>query len=181
MSSAAAEAVVNIDFKHLPTSSSLVEEGDTLPYPSTSTRPDSYAYASVELYTPESEYDAKASYFDGDLGSPLFKPGSSSDGLTQRGGYFDRVAVLEKGDGPIGDTPGLRTDGAVPTAPTFAITPFVLEDTATKREGGWAGWTCVAGSWLTCASPADDTLHSSRTDSNSVCDVRLRECFRGEP
>ena len=66
------------------------------------------------------------------------KAGPSSAGLDEQG-YFDNLPVLEKGAGE-----GLAS---VP-----ALAPFVLDDSQVggRVEGGWAGWTCVAGSWLVC-------------------------------
>lgn len=148
MSAAAAEAAINLNLRDMPTFSISEVDTEALPYPSSSIRPDSYA--SVELYTPASEYDLKDGYFDGDLGSPSYKPESTSEGLADQGGYFDGIAVLEKGE-PV--TPvAVLGDGEA--APSFAVTPFVLEDPVVRREGGWAGWTCVAGSWLICMSPS---------------------------
>jgi hypothetical protein len=67
------------------------------------------------------------------------KAGPSSAGLEEQG-YFDNLPVLEKGSG--GETA------------TMLTLPFVLDETYVRpqAEGGWAGWTCVAGSWLVCSS-----------------------------
>jgi hypothetical protein len=66
------------------------------------------------------------------------KAGPSSAGLEEQG-YFDNLPVLEKGSG----------EGLAPV-PTLA--PFVLDESQVRVrvEGGWAGWICVAGSWLVC-------------------------------
>jgi len=66
------------------------------------------------------------------------KAGPSSAGVEEKG-YFDNLPVLEQGAGE-----GLAS---VP-----ALAPFVLDDSQVggRVEGGWAGWTCVAGSWLVC-------------------------------
>ena len=90
--------------------------------------------------TSESE-DVKSPISDIEFGfdeSYANKAGPSSAGLEEQG-YFDNLPVLEKGAGE-----GLAS---VP-----ALAPFVLDDSQIGGgvEGGWAGWTCVAGSWLVC-------------------------------
>lgn len=85
--------------------------------------------------------DVKIPISDIELGfdeSYANKAGPSSAGLEEQG-YFDNLPVLEKGSGE-----GLAS---VP-----ALAPFVLDDSQVRVrvEGGWAGWTCVAGSWLVC-------------------------------
>jgi len=84
----------------------------------------------LDLKMPTYEFDD--SYAD--------KAGPSSAGLEEQG-YFDNLPVLEKGTG---------------VEPAAAILPFVLDEMyiRPRAEGGWAGWTCVAGSWLVCAFPS---------------------------
>ena len=76
----------------------------------------------------------KSSYFDDEYAT---KAGPSSAGLEEQG-YFNDLPILEKGNNHLDSTP-------------IPLTPFVLDESYTPRaEGGWAGWTCVAGSWLVC-------------------------------
>ena len=113
----------------------------------------------LDLCTPDQEQDLKkdlGDYFDDDGGyhkygsTPNAEAGPSSAGLDEGGyDYFSSVPVMEKGDG-VGAVTGIPTsEDAMPTA--AAIEQFVLEDSI-RAEGGWAGWTCVAGSWLICKS-----------------------------
>jgi hypothetical protein len=100
--------------------------------------------SSNELTPPTSSFaleDVKIPISDIEFGfdeSYANKAGPSSAGLEEQG-YFDHLPVLEKGSGE-----GLAS---VP-----ALAPFVLDESqvAVRVEGGWAGWTCVAGSWLVC-------------------------------
>jgi hypothetical protein len=88
------------------------------------------------------EQDLKSSsYFDDSYAT---KAGPSSAGLEEQG-YFNDLPILEKGNNQLDSTP-------------IPLTPFVLDESYIPRaEGGWAGWTCVAGSWLVCMSlPLDN-------------------------
>jgi hypothetical protein len=77
----------------------------------------------------------KSSYFDNEYAT---KAGPSSAGLEEQG-FFNDLPILEKGN-------------ELDSTPT-TLTPFVLDESYIPRaEGGWAGWTCVAGSWLVCTS-----------------------------
>jgi hypothetical protein len=82
----------------------------------------------------------KSSYFDDEYAT---KAGPSSAGLEEQG-FFNDLPILEKGN-ELDSTP-------------IPLTPFVLDESYIQRaEGGWAGWTCVAGSWLVCMSlPLDN-------------------------
>jgi hypothetical protein len=76
----------------------------------------------------------KSSYFDYEYAT---KAGPSSAGLEEQD-FFNDLPILEKGNNHLDSTP-------------IPLTPFVLDDSYIPRaEGGWAGWTCVAGSWLVC-------------------------------
>jgi hypothetical protein len=83
----------------------------------------------------------KSSHFNDEYAT---KAGPSSAGLEEQG-YFNDLPVPEKGNGQLDSTP-------------IPLTPFVLDESYIPRaEGGWAGWTCVAGSWLVCMSlPLDN-------------------------
>jgi hypothetical protein len=83
----------------------------------------------------------KSSYFDDEYAT---KAGPSSAGLEEQE-FFNDLPILEKGN-ELDSTP-------IPT-----LTPFILDESHIPRaEGGWAGWTCVAGSWLVCMSlPLDN-------------------------
>lgn len=91
------------------------------------------------------------------------KPGPSSAGLEEQA-YFDDLPVLEKGNG---------ADENVP----IPVLPFLLDESHVHshvREGGWAGWTCVAGSWLVCESGlSDPPFWAWNFAYNSVCYIRL--------
>jgi hypothetical protein len=122
MSSLAAETIVDLDLKEVSPVPS------SLPFPSSPTLKNSDV----------KEQDLKkSSYFDDEYAT---KAGPSSAGLEEQG-FFDDLPILEKGNNHLDSTP-------IPT-----LTPFVLDESYIQRaEGGWAGWTCVAGSWLVCMS-----------------------------
>ena len=160
MSSIAAEAVVNINLDiDLDAMASTGITAAAAASPSdkhgTGTRPTSYT--SVDLYTPDSDLKKDpGGYFARDMGcqksSNNAEAGPSSAGLVDDGyDYFSTVPVLEKGNNN-GHEESSGISLAPCPAPTFAILPFVLDDSPIKSEGGWAGWTCVAGSWLICKS-----------------------------
>lgn len=151
MSSAAAEAAINLDYQDMPELDLHLARGDSRGSGSGS-RPQSWA---TEEYaeTPDTTAELKKSYlFDSEHDGQDLKPSSSRNPEDE---LFDSLPVLEKGDGHglglghangHGLAPGEESLGA--PAPTFAITPFVLSEPVGQREGGWNGWTCVAGSWL---------------------------------
>lgn len=88
--------------------------------------------------------DIKQSHFDDSYDN---KAGPSSAGLEEHS-FFDDLPVLEKGNGP---SPIEAGEGVGRTI----LAPFVLDESNVRygmTEGGWAGWTCVAGSWLVCES-----------------------------
>jgi hypothetical protein len=98
-----------------------------------------------QIQDQDQDQDSKVPYGLGFDDSYDSKAGPSSAGLEERG-YFDDIPVLEKGNGT----------GLGEIAPIPAMGQFVLEEshpTLVRNEGGWAGWTCVAGSWLVCMSP----------------------------
>jgi hypothetical protein len=122
MSSVAAETIVDLDLK------------DVSPVPSSLP----FYALSPTLKTSEiQEQDLKnPSYFDHEYAT---EAGPSSAGLEEQG-FFNDLPILEKGNNHLDSTP-------------IPLTPFVLDESYFPRaEGGWAGWTCVAGSWLVCMS-----------------------------
>ena len=67
------------------------------------------------------------------------KAGPSSAGLKEQDYFYD-PPILEKGNNHLETSP-------------IPLTPLVLDESHIPRaEGGWAGWKCVAGSWLVCMS-----------------------------
>jgi hypothetical protein len=123
MSSLAAETVMDLDLKkNTPNSSSL-------PFPSSSHT------MSHTMKSPDVQDLKNPSYgFDESYATIA---GPSSAGLEEQG-FFTDLPVLEKGN-------QLDSTSIPP------LTPFVLDESYIRqREGGWAGWTCVAGSWLVC-------------------------------
>lgn len=68
------------------------------------------------------------------------KAGPSSAGLEDQE-YFHHLPTLEKGNDHLDKT-------------SMPLTPLVLDESYIRQraEGGWAGWKCVAGSWLVCMS-----------------------------
>lgn len=128
MSSPAAETVMDLDSKKdFPHSSTLAFH---TPSPTLKTSD----VEEQDLKNPSYAFDDRYST----------KAGPSSAGLEEQG-FFDDLPVLEKGNNHLDLT----------AAP---LTPFVLDESYIPRaEGGWAGWTCVAGSWLVCTSlPLDN-------------------------
>jgi len=85
---------------------------------------------------------------DQDLKMPSFgfedeyatKAGPSSAGLEEQE-YFSDLPILEKGDNHLDTNP-------------IPLTPLALDESYIRQrvEEGWAGWKCVAGSWLVCMS-----------------------------
>jgi hypothetical protein len=84
------------------------------------------------------------------------KPGPSSAGLEDQG-YFDDLPVLEKGGTGTGMGMGMGIEDTTSIPIPLPVLSFGLDESHLigpgVREGGWAGWTCVAGSWLVCKSP----------------------------
>jgi len=81
------------------------------------------------------------------------KPGPSSAGLEDQR-FFDDLPVLEKGGTVISLGGGIEDTSPMPVP--LPVLSFGLDESHLTgpgvREGGWAGWTCVAGSWLVCKS-----------------------------
>ena len=128
MSSLAAETVVNLDLKGFcPNSSSLPLHAPSPTLKISDVQEQDLKISSYEL---DDEYATKA--------------GPSSAGLEEQG-FFHDLPVLEKGNNHPDSTP-------------IPLTPFVVDESYIQRaEGGWAGWTCVAGSWLVRTSlPLDN-------------------------
>jgi hypothetical protein len=82
------------------------------------------------------------------------KPGPSSAGLEDQG-FFGDLPVLEKGGTGTGMGGVIEDTTSMPVP--LPVLSFGLDESHLTgpgvREGGWAGWTCVAGSWLVCKSP----------------------------
>jgi hypothetical protein len=121
MSSVAAETVMDLDFKK--------------DFPDSSSLPCHTPSPTLKTSDIQEQDLKKPSYFDDSYAT---KAGPSSAGLEEQG-YFNDLPILEKGNNHLDSTP-------------IPLTPFVLDESYFPRaEGGWAGWTCVAGSWLVCA------------------------------
>lgn len=128
MSSLAAETIVNLDLKEpFPNSSPLPLH---TPSPTLKTSDVQEQDLKISSYELDDEYATKA--------------GPSSAGLEEHG-FFHDLPVLEKGTHNLDTNP-------------IPLTAFVLDESYIQRaEGGWSGWTCVAGSWLVRTSlPLDN-------------------------
>jgi hypothetical protein len=120
MSSLAAETIVDLDLKEVSPVPS------SLPFP--------IPCPPMKASDMQEQDLKKSSYFDDEYAT---KAGPSSAGLEEQG-FFNDPPILEKGNNQLESTP-------------IPLTPFVLDESYIPRaEGGWAGWTCVAGSWLVC-------------------------------
>lgn len=122
MSSLAAETIVDLDLKK------ELPDSSSLPFPSST--------PTLETCDVQEQDLKSSSYFDDSYAT---KAGPSSAGLEEQG-FFNDLPILEKGNGQVDST-------------SIPLTPFILDESYIPRaEGGWAGWTCVAGSWLVCTS-----------------------------